>query len=68
MRWRERLLIWLAWRMPRSLSYWCAVRVGAHATTGDWGHFNTPETTVLDALKRWDGTVDPRTGDLQGGP
>ena len=52
---RERFWIWLAWLLPRELVMWCAVRVGAHATTGDWGHVTVPDLTFMDALKRWDG-------------
>ena len=24
---KEKILIWLAWRMPHDLVYWCAIRV-----------------------------------------
>lgn len=48
---RERIWIWLAWFMPKRLVYWCAVRLGAHATFV--GVENVPEMTFLDALKRW---------------
>ena len=50
----ERLKMSVAWHMPRWLVYWCAIRLNAHATTGQWGHQNVPELTALDALKRWD--------------
>lgn len=44
----------LAWWMPRPLTYWCAVRVGAHATTGKWSHTVVPNLTVPEALQRWE--------------
>jgi len=45
---------WIAFRLPRSLAYWCAIRVGAHATQGKWGNQIVPELLFVDALKRWD--------------
>lgn len=55
MRFRERLAIWLAWKMPRLLAYWCAIRVASHGTTGRFSAQVVPELTVMDALRRWDG-------------
>ena len=51
---KEKLLMWLAWRMPRSLAYWCAIRVGAHATQGQYGNQVVPDLKFMDALQRWD--------------
>ena len=51
---KEKLLMWLAWRMPRSLVAWCAYRVGAHATQGRWSSQVVPDLTFMDAMKRWD--------------
>lgn len=50
----EKLWMWLAWKLPRGLVCWCAVRVFANATTGEYGHVLVPEVTMIDALKRWD--------------
>jgi hypothetical protein len=54
--------LWLAvvWRLPRRLVYWCAVRVIAHATTGQYGHTVVPQLTAIDALKRWDHPHEPQ--------
>lgn len=49
----ERLLIWFVWRLPKRLVYWCAIRVGAHATTGKYDSKTTPELLFVDALHRW---------------
>lgn len=49
----ERMWMWLAWRMPRKLAYWCTIRLGAHATQGLWGHQVVPELTFHQALERW---------------
>jgi hypothetical protein len=44
--------IWLAWKLPRELTYWCAVRVMAHASE----RFPSKEVdslTPADCLKSW---------------
>lgn len=43
----------LAFKMPRGLAYWCAIRVGAYATTGRYGNQVVPELLFMDALQRW---------------
>ena len=52
--WPEKFMLWFVWKLPRKLVMWCAVRVGAHATTPPYGDTVVPELTFLDALKRWD--------------
>jgi hypothetical protein len=52
---RERLAMWVAWRMPRWLAMWCYIRVCAHATTGEWGGTIPNHLDVMTCLKRWDG-------------
>jgi hypothetical protein len=49
----ERLAIWIAWHVPRRVAYWCAIRLGAHATTGAYGNQVVPELRFTDALRRW---------------
>ena len=49
----ERFWFTLAWGVPRRLAYFCTIRLGAHATTGDYGHQVVPDLTYMDALKRW---------------
>ena len=44
----------IAWKLPRRLVYWCAIRVGAHATQGKWSNQEVPALTLMDALKRWE--------------
>jgi hypothetical protein len=58
----EKLTIKLAWLMPRSLAYWCAIRVGAHATQGKYGNQEVPALLFMDALKRWDDNDNGRSG------
>ena len=50
----EKLLMAIAWSMPKKLVMWCAVRLMAHATTGQYSNQIVPELTAIDALKRWD--------------
>ncbi|MHA2066378.1 MAG: hypothetical protein ACXABY_18560 [Candidatus Thorarchaeota archaeon] len=50
----DRLCNWLARKLPKNLVYWCAIRVGAYATTGEYRNEIVPEVTMMDALKRWD--------------
>lgn len=50
---KDKLMMAIAWAMPRWLVYWCAIRLMAHATTGKYGHEFTDRVTILDALKRW---------------
>lgn len=49
----DRFVMWLAWRLPRRLAYWAAIRVAAHATTGEYGTTDPNELNVMDALDRW---------------
>lgn len=50
----ERLLLRLVWKLPRTLVMWCAIRVGAHATTGRYADQVVLELTFTDALQRWE--------------
>lgn len=50
---KEKLLIALAWMLPRQVAYLAAVRVAAHATTGKYSNQIVPELSAMDALKRW---------------
>jgi len=52
----EKTVIWIAWHLPRSLVYWCAIRFGVHATTGKYGSQIVPELYFTDAMKRWEET------------
>lgn len=51
---KEKLLLKLAWMLPKGLVYWCAIRVMAHATTGKYTGTVVPTLTGMDALKRWE--------------
>lgn len=49
----EKVWMWIAWHLPKELVKWCAVRVGANATTGQHGNTVVPSLTFMDALQRW---------------
>lgn len=51
---KEAFLIWIAWRLPKSLIKWCAIRLMAHATVGEYANQVVPELMAMEALKRWE--------------
>jgi len=51
---KEKLAVFIAWRLPRRLVLWCAIRVGAHATQGQYSNQVVPELLFMDAIKRWE--------------
>ena len=55
---KEKILMWLAWKMPTELVYWCSLRLGAYATQGEHGKTIVPELTFMDAIKRWEEKQD----------
>ena len=44
----------VAWAMPLWLVKWCAVRVCAHATMGEYSNQNVPELRFDTAMDRWE--------------
>lgn len=50
---KDKLAMWIAWRLPRRLVMWCYIRVGAHATTGQYGNESPTEVNMMEALQRW---------------
>jgi len=50
----EKLVMWMAWRLPRKVAYWAAIRVMANATQGRWSHQLVPDLLAMDALARWE--------------
>jgi hypothetical protein len=49
----EKFWIWLAWKLPRPLVLWCAVRLLSAATAGKYGDQCPSELRALEALQRW---------------
>jgi hypothetical protein len=50
----EKTWIWIAWRLPKPLVMWCAIRLMAHATTGKYGGEEVGAVSIMDALERWE--------------
>lgn len=50
----DRLAMAIAWALPRRVVMWCAIRVGAHATQGEFSNQIVPDLGFMDAVKRWD--------------
>ncbi len=50
---RQRAAIAVAWAMPSWLVKWCAVRVFAHATTGEHSSQEATTLTFGTAMQRW---------------
>ena len=51
---KERMAVWIAWRLPRRVVYWAAIRLGSSAAVGEYRNQVVPELTVLKALSRWE--------------
>ena len=50
---REKLIQWVVWHLPKDLVYWAAMRLIAHATTGQFSNQSVPYLTAIDAVQRW---------------
>ena len=51
---KPKIVRWIVWRLPRSIVYWSAIRLMAHATQGPYSNQVVPELLAMDALERWD--------------
>lgn len=51
---KEKVWMWLAWKLPNTLVMWASIRLIAHATQGEYGSTIVPELSAMDALKRWE--------------
>lgn len=51
---REKMIMKIAFSLPRSVAYWCAIRVGGYATCGKYGCDSPTDLKFMDALKRWE--------------
>ena len=52
---REAIPRKIAWLLPRQVAMWAYVRVGAHATTGQYANTNVCDLSMMEALSRWPG-------------
>jgi hypothetical protein len=44
----------LAYRLPPKIVYFAAIRLGAHATVGEYESQIVPDLLFMDAVRRWD--------------
>lgn len=51
---KEKVVIKIAWKLPRYLVLWCSIRLMAYATTGEYGKEHPDDVSIMDALKRWE--------------
>lgn len=55
-RWRkDGLWRWLAWKMPRSLVYWCGIRLASQEV---YSSTHPDDIGAIDALRKWDAVTD----------
>lgn len=59
-KWHEKFWFWLAWRLPKKLVYFAAIRLTAFATQGDYSNTVVPELQAMEALKRWHSSMKKR--------
>lgn len=51
---KDRIARALAWMLPKRVVKWAYIRVGAHATTGQYSNTVVPDLTMMDGLARWE--------------
>jgi len=49
----DKIMMTVAWWLPRRLVYWCAIRVGSYATVGEYRNQVVPDLTFQQAIDRW---------------
>lgn len=50
---KEKIAVKIAWVLPKSIVYWCSIRLMAHATQNEYSNQIVPELSAMDALQRW---------------
>lgn len=57
---RDGVARWVAYRLPRRVVYFAAIRLGAHATSDEHETvLDVPELLLVDALERWQPPLGP---------
>lgn len=51
---KEKLLLKIAYFLPKELIRWCVIRVWATATTGEYSRTDASGVTVFEALSRFE--------------
>ena len=55
---KDKIAIWIAWKMPKRIVHWCAIRVAAYATQGKYTTQIVPDLTAMDATDRFASDYD----------
>lgn len=50
----EKIAQFIAWHLPRKVIYWCAIRLMANATQGQYEKQEVPSLLAMEALQRWE--------------
>ena len=63
----EKFNTWLAWRLPKELTYWSFIRVMAHASGNEFSHRHPDSITFSEAARAWfsDPTTSTSTPSLE---
>jgi hypothetical protein len=51
---KDKIQMWVAFRLPKWLVMWATVRLVVHATSGKYETTIVPELTAMEALQRWE--------------
>lgn len=49
----DKLARWIAWKLPRNVVMWAAIRLIAHATQGPYSKTDAASLEAMEALSRW---------------
>jgi len=49
----DRIFMRIAWLLPKRLVFWCSIRLGVYATSGDYRETEVPTLLFMEALERW---------------
>jgi hypothetical protein len=52
-RMKEKLILWIVWKLPKTIIYWAAIRLMSFATCGQYGNDSPTDLPMMEALKRW---------------
>ena len=52
----DKIYCWLAWKLPKNLVKWCAVRLMTNASVGKHSSMVMSEITCIQALQAWTDT------------
>ena len=50
---KKKIYNWVIDVLPDWVKYYCAIQVGAHATTGKYGDTEVPKVTFMTVMERW---------------